>query len=81
MENRSLLSKGGRLVLPVKMRKALDLKSGDEVILRLEGDSIRVIPLAQAVAQAQRLVRSHVKPGRSLADELIQARRKEAQDE
>ena len=60
MENRSLLSKGGRLVLPAKMRKALDLKSGDEVILRLEGDSIRVIPLAQAVAQAQKLVRSHV---------------------
>jgi len=36
MEIKTQLGKSGRLLLPVKIRKALDLHPGDEIVLRLE---------------------------------------------
>lgn len=78
METRVQIRKGGRLVVPVKLRKALNIKAGDEVVIRLEEDSIRLIPVGQAVNLAQQMVRQYVPKGVSLVDELIQARREEA---
>ena len=80
METSVQMTKGGRLVVPAKFRKALDIKTGDELILRLEDGSIRMIPLKQAVSQAQELVRKYAE-NLSLVDELIQARRSEAKHE
>lgn len=65
-------------MVPVKLRKALNIKAGDEVVIRLEEDSIRLIPVGQAVNLAQQMVRQYVPKGVSLVDELIQARREEA---
>jgi len=78
METRVQIGKGGRLVVPVKLRKALNIKAGDEVVVRLENDSIRLIPVQQAVNLAQKVVRQYVPQGVSLVDELIKARREEA---
>ena len=81
MEFRTQISKGGRLVVPAKLRKALQLETGDEVVLRLENGSLRLIPLHQAVSLAQETVRKYAPKGVSLVDELIQARRTEAKGE
>jgi AbrB family looped-hinge helix DNA binding protein len=81
MENRVQIHKGGRLVVPAKVRKALNIKIGDQVVVRLENDSIRLIPVRQAVAMAQKAVKPYVPKGVSLVDELIQERRKEARGE
>ena len=81
MEYKTQIAKGGRLVVPAKLRKALQLEVGDEVVLRLENSSLRLIPLHQAVSLAQDVVRKYVPEGVSLVDELIQARRAEAKDE
>lgn len=67
--------------MPVKLRKALNIKAGDEVVARLENDSIRLIPIRQAVNLAQKAVRQYVPRGVSLVDELIKARREEARGE
>ena len=69
---------GGRLVVPANLRKALKSKTGDEIIVRLENDSIRLIPMHQAVSLAQTIVRQYAPQGVSLVDELIKARRQEA---
>jgi len=69
---------GGRLVVPANLRKALKIKTGDEIIVRLENDSIRLIPMHQAVSLAQTIVRQYAPQGVSLVDELIKARRQEA---
>ncbi|MGD9818993.1 MAG: AbrB/MazE/SpoVT family DNA-binding domain-containing protein [Desulfomonilaceae bacterium] len=50
MEIRTQLTKNGRILLPVRFRKALDLQPGDELILRLEEDSIQVLPAHKAVS-------------------------------
>ena len=81
MEIRVQIRKGGRLVVPVKLRKALNIKAGDEIVARLENDSIRLIPVQQAVKLAQKAVRQYVPQGVSLVDELIKARREEARGE
>lgn len=72
------IHEGGRLVIPAAYRKALGLKPGDEVLLILEDDEIRVVSTRQAIARAQALVRRYIPEGRSLSEELIQERREEA---
>ena len=74
MDTRVQIDNGGRVVVPVNLRKALKIKSGDELILRLEHDSIRLIPIQQAV-------KNYAPKGVSMVDELIEARREEACDE
>ncbi|MBS4062038.1 MAG: AbrB/MazE/SpoVT family DNA-binding domain-containing protein [Bacteroidetes bacterium] len=81
METRVRIRDGGRFVVPVNFRKALKIKAGDEILLRLEGDSLRLIPLQQAVLMAQKAVKQYVPKGKSLVDDLIQARREEAAGE
>lgn len=81
MEYKTQITKGGRLVVPAKLRKALQLEAGDEVVLRLEKGALRLIPLHQAISLAQEAVRKYAPEGVSLVDELIQARRAEAKGE
>jgi AbrB family looped-hinge helix DNA binding protein len=78
MESRTQISKSGRIILPVKLRRALDIQAGDEIVMRLENGSIRLIPLRQAVSLAQKTVRRYVPEGTSLVEALIEARREEA---
>ena len=81
MEIRTQLSRSGRIVVPVKLRKALEIQAGDEVVMRIENGSIRMIPLRQAVSLAQKTVQQYVPKGTSLVDALIQARGQETEHE
>lgn len=78
---RTRMGKGGRVVVPVKLRRALDIQPGDEIILRLGNGQIRLIPLRQAIDLAQKTVQQYVPEGTSLVDALIQERREEARRE
>ena len=71
------LGQGGRIVLPAEFREALGVKTGDELILSLKDDEVRVYTRRAAIKRAQGMLK-HIAPGRSLADELIQERRAEA---
>jgi AbrB family looped-hinge helix DNA binding protein len=80
-EARTRVNQNGRVVIPASFRKALGINVGDEVVVRIEDDELRISTLKRRVERAQRLVRSHVKPGTSLADELIAERREAAKRE
>lgn len=80
-EARLRVNENGRVVIPASFRKALGINAGDEVVLRLEEDELRIMTLKRRVERAQRRVRRYIKPGRSLADELIAERRAAAQRE
>jgi AbrB family looped-hinge helix DNA binding protein len=70
---------GGKLVIPAAMRKAMGIARGDTVVVELLPDGeLRVRPLASAVREAQAIVRSSVRPARSLADELMRERKRDA---
>jgi AbrB family looped-hinge helix DNA binding protein len=72
------IAEGGRLVIPAEFRRSLGLEVGDEVILSLEEGAVRMLTPREVVRRAQRLVRSYVPAGRSLADELVEERRRES---
>ena len=80
-ETRRRVNENGRVVIPASFRKALGINIGDEVVLRMEDDELRITTLKRRVERAQRLVRKHVKRGTSLVDELIAERRKAARNE
>jgi AbrB family looped-hinge helix DNA binding protein len=73
---RTRVGEKGCVVIPTSFREALDIKVGDEVELRIEDNELRVSTLKARLAPAQQRLRRLVKPGRSLARELIAERRK-----
>jgi len=81
VETRTRVNENGRVVIPASYRKALGIKAGDEVILRMEDDELRITTMKRRIERAQRLVRKYVKPGISLVDELIAERREAARNE
>jgi AbrB family looped-hinge helix DNA binding protein len=80
-ETRQRVNENGRVVIPASFRKALGINIGDEVVLRMEDDELRITTLKRRIERAQRLVRKHVKRGTSLVDELIAERREVARNE
>lgn len=80
-EARHRVNENGRVVIPAAFRKALGINIGDEVVLRMEDDELRITTLKRRVERAQRLVQKHVKRGTSLVDELIAERREAARNE
>ena len=66
----------GRLVIPAPIRKALDFLPGERLLIRVEGEQL-VVEKTNAV---ERRVHARFRKarGRSLADELIEERRRDA---
>ena len=61
-EARVRLNENGRVVIPAAFRKALGINVGDEVILRLEDDELRITTMKKRIERAQRHVRKYVNP-------------------
>ncbi len=81
LTKRTRVNQNGRVVIPASFRTRLGIRKGDEVILRIEDEELRITTLKHRIARARRMVRKHVKPGTSLVDELIAERRKAARRE
>ncbi len=75
------VAEGGRIVIPAKIREALDIEVGDSVSLKIKGNSLHVTTQKEALRRLRSLVRKHVPEGTSLVDELIRERREEAENE
>lgn len=65
----------GRLVIPAEFRNPLEVKDGDELLVRLVDGELRISTPEVAIRRAQEIVRRHVPADRSLVDELISERR------
>ncbi len=71
----------GRLVLPAAIRRQLELKPGDELLIILQPDgSLRISSARLAVRETRGLYRARTRK-RSLVDELIADRRAEVASE
>lgn len=69
---------GGRLVVPAELRRTLGLQTGTEIVMDVVDGALRVRTVAQAIKDAQALVRRYSPAGRMASDELIAERRLEA---
>lgn len=80
-ETRMRISQNGRIVIPASFRKALGIDVGDEVVLRLQDDELRITTQQLRIQRAQERARRYVKPGVSLVDELLAERRQAVERE
>lgn len=81
LKTRMRVNQNGRVVIPASFRKQLGIRAGDEVVLQIQDDELRITTLKRNLERAQQIVRKHVKPGTSLVDELIAERREAARNE
>lgn len=81
MHYNTKITRGGRLIIPAKLRQQLDLKDGENVVVQAQGRGLKVIPVRESIRRAQELVASRIKGRTSLVDELIAGRRKEAAED
>jgi AbrB family looped-hinge helix DNA binding protein len=75
------ISENGRIVIPASYRKAMGLKGGEVLTIRMDEDGLHIQSQRQALLRAQAAVRKFVSADRSLVDELIAERRLEAKRE
>ena len=68
----------GRVVIPVEVRRKLDIGEGTELVAMVEGDAVVLLP-RHAVRTRLRSLFAGV--GTSMADELIDERRAAAAEE
>ena len=78
---RTRIIHNGRIVIPVSFRKALGVAEGDEMLLRLQDDELRISTLQTRIQRARERARRYVKPGTSPVDELLMERREAAKRE
>ena len=71
------LGEGGRVVIPAEIRRLLGVKEGDRILLLVEDGELHVITVSQGIKRAQELARPYIRPGVSMADDLIAERRAE----
>ena len=71
----------GRVVLPARIRHALGLEEGAELLARVEGNAVVLEPRSAAVGRLQALIRASVPADAPLVDELLTERRAAARRE
>ena len=53
-ETRARINENGRIVIPASFRKTLGIQVGDEVVLRIEDDELRISTMKKRIERAQR---------------------------
>ena len=71
----------GRIVVPAPIRREVGLEEGAEVVVRADHGRIVVESRADALERLRAVVREAVPPSLSLVDELLAARRVDAERE
>ena len=75
------ITEGGRIVIPAPCREALNLQTGDEVLLKLVDGELRLSSRKQAISRAQAWAQSLNPQSQSMVDQLLKDRQAEAANE
>jgi len=75
------INENGRIVIPASIRRAMDLKAGDTVLLRYEDGVLQIESYREKIRRIQEEFKKFSKPGVLMSDELVAERREEARRE
>lgn len=81
VDAKTRLSENGRIVIPAGIREAMDFRAGDTLLLRIEGDVLKIESQRARVRRVQESLRRLIPADRSLSDELVAGRREEVRQE
>ena len=76
-----ILGQSGRIVLPASIRKQFGMEPGERLTVISENGEIRILSRKMALESIRAEVLKCVRPGISLADELVRERRDEVRRE
>ncbi len=71
---------GGRVLIPIELRRALDLAEGTSLVARVEDDRL-ILERPDALLERAKARFALIADGASLADELVAERRRESESE
>jgi len=72
------MSENGRIVLPVAIRRAANIKPREVLTVRVDDEGIHLQTRRQAIKRAQAVVKKYTKGRKGLTDEFLRERREEA---
>lgn len=75
---RITIDAAGRLVVPRKFRKAMGIRGPQQLVVGLEGDTLRLRTTDGAIRRYQDLARRRKRTAGSVVDAFIEERRNEA---
>lgn len=81
MDTKAVMDGQGRVCVPEEIRRSLGIHPGDTLVLKMDRDGLKMIPIRAAVLRAQGLVRRYVPENHSLSDDILADRREEASHE
>jgi hypothetical protein len=76
---RAELASDGRVEIPEGVLRAWGVSPGDEILMSLDGEELRLFTRTAGLRLAQGIVSKYLGPGESLADELLRDRRRETE--
>jgi AbrB family looped-hinge helix DNA binding protein len=79
LQKHAKIREGGRLIIPASYRKALNLHTGDELIMQLEEGEIRIFPQSQAIQRIRTAFRKNITKKISYTDDFIAFRKKDSE--
>jgi bifunctional DNA-binding transcriptional regulator/antitoxin component of YhaV-PrlF toxin-antitoxin module len=79
--DKATLDSFGRIAIPEHFRNALGVSAGDELLITLEGEELRLFTRVAGLRVAQGIVSKYLRQGDSLSDELLADRGREVADE
>lgn len=79
--DKATLDSFGRIAIAEHLRNALGIKAGDELLIRLDGEELRLFTRAAGLRAARRIVSKYLRQGDSLSDELLDDRGREVADD
>lgn len=75
------IGENGRIVIPARIRKKVNLSVGQAVVLNVENNEIKIIPYSTKLKNIENIVQSYNKNKASLVDKLTQMRKEELDNE
>ena len=79
--HRGKIVSGGRIQLPVDVRRALSLSDGDIMQIEVVDGEVHLRPQRDAIRRIQERMRAYIPEGHSVVDELIAERREAVRNE
>lgn len=76
---RTQVDNSGRILLPLELRKEINLKKGDTIVLRKMEDKVELLKFQDIINEIHNIFAHNKKPGISMTDEFIKQRRAEAE--
>jgi bifunctional DNA-binding transcriptional regulator/antitoxin component of YhaV-PrlF toxin-antitoxin module len=77
---KAVLDETGRILLPQRILETWSASPGEDLLVRIEGDELRVLTRSAGLRLARDILRKYPPAaGKAMADELIAERRREAE--